>query len=182
MTVPPPTERLSFRDWQADDLAPFHTICSDPLVMKFVGTGEPWTMERTQHFIQQAREMSRTAGFCQWALINSREAKLVGFCGLVPATDGAEIGWRLAREQWGKGLATEAARGVVQHGFESLGLQRGMATVAPDNRASIRIMKKLGMTLESRFSRNGQDRLQFALQRASAGARPAATGTPETEE
>ncbi|MBC7817833.1 MAG: GNAT family N-acetyltransferase [Planctomycetaceae bacterium] len=163
MTIPLETERLIFRDWTAADLEPFHALCSDPGVMQFVGDGEPWSWERTEQFVARAREMSQTLGFCQWPVIHKAESGLIGFCGFVPASDGVEIGWRLAKEFWGRGLATEAARAVLKHGFESLGFQRVIATVQSPNLASIRVIEKLGLKPESRFHRNGREVILFSI-------------------
>lgn len=156
-----------FRDWNAADLEPFHSICSDPSVMQFVGDGEPWSRERTEQFVARAREMSQTLGFCRWPVIDKSCSALIGFCGFLPASDGAEIGWRLAKEYWGRGLATEAARAVLNHGFETLGFQRVIATVQSPNRASIRVVEKLGMKPESSFLRNGRTVILFSIDHPS---------------
>lgn len=163
MTIPLATERLMFRDWTAADLAAFHAICADRSVMQFVGDGEPWSTERAEQFIRHACEMSQTLGFCQWPVIHKETSTLIGFCGFVPTDDGAEIGWRLAKESWGQGLATEAARAVLKHGFETLGFQRVIATVQSPNLASIRVVEKLGMKAESRFPRNGREVILFSI-------------------
>jgi RimJ/RimL family protein N-acetyltransferase len=111
--IPSDTDRLSFREWNDDDLDRFHSICSDPQVMQFVGDGQAWAKERTGQFIQFATEMLRENGYCQWALFCKADGKLIGYCGFVNSDDGPEIGWRLAPEYWGNGLATEAARAVI---------------------------------------------------------------------
>ncbi len=165
MTFPLETERLMFRDWTATDLEPFHSLCADPSVMEFVGDGAPWSRERTEQFIGCAREMSRTLGFCRWPVIYKPSSAVIGFCGFVPASEGAEIGWRLAKDSWGQGLATEAARAVLKHGFETLGFQRIVATVQSPNRASIRVVEKLGMKAESSFFRNGREVILFSISR-----------------
>ncbi|MDB5334714.1 MAG: family acetyltransferase [Planctomycetaceae bacterium] len=172
MTIPPPTKRLTFRDWSTTDLATFHAICSDPFVMEFVGTGEPWSLDKTQQFIDRAREMSETLGYCQWPLIHTGESKAIGFCGFIPAPDGVEIGWRLARQYWGQGLATEAARAVLKHGFETLRIQHIIATVQSSNRASLRIIKKLQMKADSSFLRYGREVLQFSLNTPQSPGQP----------
>lgn len=163
MNLPPATERLIFRDWQPADLEPFHALCSDRDVVQFVGDGSLWSREKTRQFIDRACEMSKTLGFCQWPLIDKATSELIGFCGFVPADDGAEIGWRLAKAFWGRGLATEAAQTALKHGFDTLGFPRIVATVQASNRASRRIVQKLGMNFESSFSRNGRDVLLFAI-------------------
>ncbi|MBI5761469.1 MAG: GNAT family N-acetyltransferase [Planctomycetales bacterium] len=169
--MPLETERLILRDWQPEDLEAFHAICTDPSVMQFVGDGEPWARERTEQFVGRACEMSQAVGFCQWPVIYKPSSTVIGFCGFVPANDGGEIGWRLAQEYWGRGLATEAARAVLELGFETLGFQRIIATVQSPNRASIRVVEKLGLKPESRFHRNGRELIVFSItnQRADAG-------------
>lgn len=168
---PPSTRRLIFRDWTPDDLEPFHSICSDPAVMQFVGDGETWSLERTRQFIDGAREMSQASGFCLWALVFKETSALIGFCGFRTANDGAEIGWRLAPKFWGQGLATEAAHAALQYGFEQLGFGRVFATVQSPNRPSIRVCEKLGLQYETVFQRNGREVLVYS----TFMARPSAT-------
>ena len=163
MTIPHETERLLFRDWYASDLAAFHSLCADRSVMRFVGDGEPWSLGRTEQFIARASEMSQTLGFCRWPVIHKDHLALIGFCGFVPASDGAEIGWRLAKAHWGRGLATEAARAVLKHGFVTLGFQRVIATVQSPNLASIRVAEKLGLKPKSRFYKNGKELILFSM-------------------
>lgn len=163
MTIPLETERLIFRDWTKADLEAFHSICNDPAVMQFVGDGEAWSLERTEQWIERAKEMSKTVGYCQWALVLKQASALIGFCGFVPANDGAEIGWRLAKSCWGQGLATEAAHMVLKHGFNTLRFPRVIATVQSSNRASIRVCEKLGMTLETSIQRNEREVILFAI-------------------
>jgi ribosomal-protein-alanine N-acetyltransferase len=155
--VPPDTGRLAFREWNDDDLGRFHAICSEPQVMQFVGDGQVWATDRTLQFIQSATEMLREHGFCQWPLIHKADGKLIGYCGVVNTDTNPEIGWRLAPEYWGQGLATEAAKAVLTHGIKTLGFQRVIATVQTANVASIRVIEKLGMTLVERYDRDGRE-------------------------
>lgn len=162
--VPTETKRLAFREWTVADLAAFHAICSDPLVMQHVGDGRPWSMAHAEQFIARAIGMSEEFGFCQWALIDKEFSQLIGYCGFVDSADGIEIGWRLAQSYWGQGLATEAARRALQHGFDSLGFTRVVATVQAANQASIRIAEKLGMKSVNRFRRGEREMLVFAIE------------------
>jgi RimJ/RimL family protein N-acetyltransferase len=163
MTVLLETERLAFRSWIAADLAHFCAICSEPRVMQFVGDGQPWSREQTQTFIERAIAHSQQHGYCQWALVLKNSAELIGFCGFMPAEAGAEIGWRLAHEHWGKGLATEAAQAAMKYGFEELGFPRVIATVQSGNQASLRVVEKLGMRQEGKMRRNGREVLVFSV-------------------
>lgn len=165
MPHPPATERLIFREWMPTDVETFHSLCSDPDVMRFVGDGEPWSLERTEQFVVRASEMSKKFGFCQWPLIHKDSSTLIGFCGFVPAKDGAEIGWRLSKSHWGRGMATEAAQAVLSFGLGALGFQRIIATVQSGNEPSIRVIQKLGMKAKTCFRRNERDVFLFLINR-----------------
>ncbi len=88
---------------------------------------------------------------------------MIGFCGFDHLWGGAEIeiGYWLAPEYWGKGLATEAAQAVMQYGKERLGLQQIVAVAQPANRASIRVMEKLGMTCAKRVCHEGIEHVLY---------------------
>lgn len=157
------TERLIFRDWTGADFNAFHKICSDPTVMQFVGDGNPWSEEKTKLWIESSIETAQTHGYCRWALVLKETAELLGFCGFVPTSDGPEIGWRLAKQFWGQGLATEAATAALKFGFETLGFSRVIALVQSPNRASLRVCEKSGLKSESRFERNRRDVLVYLI-------------------
>jgi RimJ/RimL family protein N-acetyltransferase len=147
------TQRLLLADWQPQDWLAFRPIATDPDVMRHIGTGEPWPDARIQSFVRLQIEQSGRLGFCLWKLLpRAPEASgaPIGFCGLQPlsGTPDIEIGWWLAKACWGRGLATEAATAVLRFGFEHIGLNRIVAIAQPANRASVRIMEKLGMHFE----------------------------------
>ena len=77
--------------------------------------------------------------------------------------DNVEIGWAIARERWGEGLATEAARAVLADGFDRVGLPRVIGFSSPDNIASARVMKRLGMTLQGTAEWAGKERVWYAI-------------------
>ncbi|MCA9174312.1 MAG: GNAT family N-acetyltransferase [Planctomycetales bacterium] len=162
--APPDTNRLSFRAWLDDDLDRFHDICSDPRVMEHVGNGEVWSRQQAAQFIQSATGTLREQGFCQWPVFHKSDHRLIGYCGFVKTGIAPEIGWRLSPEYWGKGLATEAARAILQYGFETLRFNCVVATVQAANAASIRVIDKLGMQLEDRFDRAGREVRIYAIE------------------
>jgi len=151
------TKRLLLCSWESSDWPAFKPIATDPLVMKYISGGEPWPDERIIEFVErQIRHFSK-CGFCLWKLLLKRNNRLVGFCGLQPLDDlpGVEIGWWLASDLWGRGLATEAAGAVLEDGFSRIGLSRIVAVALRENQASIRIMEKLGMRFESEVNHHG---------------------------
>lgn len=144
------TARLLIESWQPDDWQAFRYIATNPQVMRFIGNGQIWDDERIQLWVNRQIENHAKFGFAFWKLLYKGNGRLIGHCGMqyLANTGEIEIGWWLAEDSWGKGLATEAARSVLQYGFDNLHLPRVIAIAHPDNTASINIMKKLGMKFE----------------------------------
>jgi RimJ/RimL family protein N-acetyltransferase len=144
------TPRLQLRPWRDEDLAPFAELNADPRVMEFF----PRTLDRTESDAMVARIRGHFArhGFGLWAVEVPGVAEFIGFVGLaVPRfeahfTPCVEIGWRLAREHWGRGYATEAARAVLEFGFRDLALQEIVSFTAATNLRSRAVMERIGMT------------------------------------
>jgi RimJ/RimL family protein N-acetyltransferase len=144
------TERLRLRRWRAEDREPFARMNGDPEVMEFF----PATLTRAESDALADRIEAHFAehGFGGWAAELRGEGTFIGFIGLaVPQfaahfTPCVEIGWRLARAHWGKGLATEGARAAMQYAFAELELAELVSFAVPRNLRSRRVMEKLGMT------------------------------------
>lgn len=157
------TKRLIFRNWTTADLERFHAICSDPSVMRFVNDGQTWPEARTKLWIEESMQTARKHGFSKWALIHKQTSELIGYCGYRPTDDGPEIGWRLAKQFWGMGLATEAATAALEYGFANLGFQRIIAQVNSMNRPAIRVCEKLGMKFDHSLVRDGRIVLVYSI-------------------
>ena len=157
------TERLIFRRWTVDNESPCSVMCSDPAVMQYVADGGCWSRERTRQFIAEGIASERRHGYCRWPLILKPGGEFVGFCGFTPTAAGPEMGWRLASQHWGRGLATEAARAVLAYGFERLRFRRVTATVQSANLASRRVAEKLGLECVETIERNGREVLVFSI-------------------
>ena len=144
------TERLLLRQWVQDDLEPFAAQGADPEVMRHF----PAPLSRAQSEAL-ARDIARAIaqrGWGLWAVEVIGGARFIGFVGLnEPAfeaqfTPAVEVGWRLSREHWGHGYATEAARAALDFGFDQLGLDEIVSMTATANARSRRVMERLGMT------------------------------------
>lgn len=144
------TERLLLRDWQPTDRAPFRQIATDPSVMRFISDGAPWSDERIDGFLSRQAAHARERGFCLAALTERRGGALIGLAGLQPmGTSGEiEVGWWLTPTRWGRGLASEAGRALLAHGFGTQGLERIVAITHPRNLKSRAVMQRIGMRLE----------------------------------
>lgn len=143
------TDRLLLRPWRDADLPAFAAIGADPEVMEFFSgmldrAGSDRLAARIRgHFERQ--------GFGLWAVEVPGVADFIGFVGLwipdfeTPFTPCVEVGWRLAREHWGRGYATEAARASLDFGFGTLGLPEIVSYTVPENARSRRVMERIGM-------------------------------------
>ncbi|MEU9111747.1 GNAT family N-acetyltransferase [Streptomyces sp. NPDC048483] len=148
------TPRLLLRHWQDDDLVPMADINADPLVMHWIGDGTVLDLEQTAQAIERWEEEWDEEGFGLFAVELLASGELAGFVGLsVPeylpeALPGIEISWRLGRQFWGQGYASEAAQAVLEFALQDRGLDRVIAIDRPGNEASVNVMRKLGMAFE----------------------------------
>lgn len=140
------TERLLLCPFTTADVDDLLRIYSDPLVMRYISRGVR-TREETIAALADQIEHWRQRGFGMWGLREKQGGAFIGRCGLrvLERTDEVEVGYTLAREAWGKGYATEAARRALAFGFEDVGLERIVAVAQPANTGSRHVMEKLGM-------------------------------------
>jgi len=142
------TERLLLRRWREADRAPFAHLNADPAVMEHLqGT---LSRERSDAFIERIEAGWDQRGWGLWAVEVPGVAPFIGFVGLASAdfvsgSPMVEVGWRLAREQWGHGYATEAAREALRFGFEEVGLGEIVSFTVPHNERSRRVMERIGL-------------------------------------
>ena len=147
--------RLLLREWREDDWPAAHAYASDPEVVRYMDWG-PNTEEETRAFIAGAMRSPQASPRLHYdlAVTLAESDEVVGGCRIwieSPEHRDASIGYSLARPFWGRGYATELARGLLQFGFETLGLHRIWAIVEPENAASARVLEKVGMQREGRL-------------------------------
>jgi RimJ/RimL family protein N-acetyltransferase len=142
------TPRLRLRLFTPEDLDEFFLIRSDPEVMRFI-TGTPATREQSEAALTKHLKRWEEHGFGHWAVrFKKNPTLLLGWCGLdfLDTTSEIEVGYGLARNYWGLGIATEAAEASLKFGLEQLQLDRIVGVAYPQNIPSRRVMEKLGMT------------------------------------
>lgn len=143
------TSRLILRNWRQTDIRPFAILNSDPRVCEFLPN--ILTYEETVTSVTKIESHFKEYGFGLFAVELISTKTFIGFVGLKyfsfdsHFTPSVELAWRLSWENWGQGLATEAAQKVTQYGFETLGLPEILAITAKRNQRSRRVMEKLGM-------------------------------------
>lgn len=149
------SERLGFREWQASDLEPFAALNADEEVMEFFP--KKLTQEQTELFIDISTAHFQAHGFGWYAVDLLETGRFIGFIGFqhvkfdAPFTPAIEVGWRLDKDYWNQGLATEGAKACLQHGWEKLDFETVHSFTASVNKRSARVMQKIGMHYESNF-------------------------------
>jgi RimJ/RimL family protein N-acetyltransferase len=144
------TERLILRPWKDADRAPFVAMSADPAVMDTLGG--VLSEEAAHAYVDAGAKRLAVFGFCRWALERREDGAFIGAVGLapihptLPLPAGFEIGWRLTRDAWGHGYATEAAKAAIADGFERSGLTEIFAFTSRSNLRSQAVMDRLGMT------------------------------------
>jgi ribosomal-protein-alanine N-acetyltransferase len=144
------TERLLLRRWSARDRAPFAELNADPEVMRYFPA--PLTQQESDALADRIEAGLAREGWGLWALEQRSSGQFLGFTGLARPgfeahfTPAVEIGWRLARNAWGQGLATEAARAAARFAFEELELPALVSFTPASNARSRAVMRRLGMS------------------------------------
>ena len=143
------TPRLILRPWRDADRVPFAALNADPTVMAFF----PSTISRaaSDASIDAWLQQFSDRGWSNWAVELKATGEFIGFVGLsvpvrvLPFTPCVEVGWRLMRQAWGHGYATEAAREALRFGFDTLGLAEIVSFTSVMNTRSRAVMERIGM-------------------------------------
>lgn len=161
--------RLRLERWNHLHFSCFAEIARDREVMRFINGGIPWTDDEIRGFVRRQMRHRAQCKFCLWRIVRKPDGKMMGFCGLQPLSldnrREVEIGWWLAKKYWRRGLATEAARLAMKHGFKTAGLKRIVAIAMPQNAASRHVMRKIGMRYERESVRRGFDVVVYSVSR-----------------
>ena len=151
MTLPIVTERLVLRRFTEDDTTDVLTFASQPSVARVTSERIPATEEGVREYIllQNSYQTFEKNKVFELAIERKEDGKVIGLLGLICQDHGqGEMGWVLGAEHRGQGYATEAARALMEYGFDSLALHRIHADTSTDNLAARKVMERLGMRRE----------------------------------
>ncbi len=137
--------------------------------MKFTPSGADKSVDDTKQRIAKYQEHQVENGFSKWVIVDRETGRAIGDAGLLVLQDYDRIdfGYRLARSQWGKGLATEAASAWVSAAFDQFHIDRLTAFVHPENLASIHVLDKLRFQAEKQETIMGMKSILYSLVRGS---------------
>jgi len=164
--------RLLFRDHEPPDLEAYCAMEADPEVRRYVG-GYPRPRDAAERKFQGSLRRPTADRLAMWATVYKPEGIYIGRCDVYPhfgpaggvvAGEGS-LAFYLAKEYWGRGLATEAGRAFVDFGFDELGLSRIVTAVQVGNDRSVRVTEKLGFRLVRTEEGEFRSFYHFELQR-----------------
>jgi [ribosomal protein S5]-alanine N-acetyltransferase len=162
------TERLILRSFREEDVDAMAQLFANPDFMRF-SLGVFTKRKQTVAFIEKVIAWDRAGIPSQFAVVPRGEEAIIGYCGFFyhpeQGIEDIEIGYRLDPGHWNRGLATEAAQAVRDHGFRDLKLSRVISLIHPENRPSRRVAEKNGMKVEKEISFRGFPTLVFAVTR-----------------
>ena len=166
------TDRIILRRLVPEDLESLYTLYRDPEIRRYFPEGT-LTLEETREELEwflNGHPSHPELGL--WATVHKPAGKFIGRCGLLPWTiDGiyeVEVAYMIAKEYWGQGLATEAARGIAQYAFDELGLSRLICLIDEQNAASKKVATNIGMRFEKAGSDDKGPFLLYSMTRPQA--------------
>jgi RimJ/RimL family protein N-acetyltransferase len=164
------TARTLLRPFMPDDIPAYAAIRAKPEVVRFIA-GERAARQAADlapRSIIAFNQHWQERGYGPWAMVEKASGRLMGHMGLryVPEMAATEILYMLDTPFWGQGYATEGARASRDHGFEVVGLARVVAFAAVENRASQRVMRKIGLTFETLRPYKGFTVAFYAMERS----------------
>lgn len=144
------TDRLLLREITLDYKEEMFQLHSNPEVQKYTGEPRIESLEEMEQAIQARVGNYKKYGYGRWATFLKNGMQFVGWAGLayLPEFDEIDLGYRFLPEYWGSGIATEASHAILTYGFNKLALNRIIAIAMKENKASIRVMEKVGMEFD----------------------------------
>jgi RimJ/RimL family protein N-acetyltransferase len=165
------TKRLLFRQLTLNDLDHLFTLYGNPNVKKYVYQESMTYAETNEELEWILNVYTSQPGFGLWGTIYKETGEFIGRCGLlqwnIDERPEVEVTYMFAEKYWSQGLGTEAARALMQYGFETLKLPRSICCIDAENLASIKVAENLGMTFEKEVDTGEGPELWFTKTKLS---------------
>ncbi len=166
------TERLILREILPSDRNALFAIDSDPDVNIYLGNNPVKNIEQTDDLIEFIRKQYVDNGIGRWAMIEKSTNNFIGWAGLKLVRELTnnhinyyDLGYRLNKNYWGKGFATEAAKASLHYGFNTLNLNEIYAIADSENVASRNVIEKVGLKYIETFIFNDTNHDWFEIQK-----------------
>lgn len=166
------TPRLRLRQWRDDDAVGLARIAQDPGYQAYM---PPLDLSAARDLVARFRERWAETGVCQWAAEDLETGGFLGRIGILQHSDWpleplpSEVGWTLAPEARGRGLASEGGRAAIDAAFAHLAVDHVISITRPDNWPSRRVMERLGLTLRGTAYWREHDSVWYAVDRTAWG-------------
>ena len=155
------TNRLLIERFKNSDVHDWAKIENDADVRRFVD-GRVLSSEEAAEYVIMNIQHYRTHSYGRYAVRLKEKKILIGMCGFLDEPYGIDFGYRYSKDSWGKGLAFEAAKEVLNYGFLELGLDTVIGLTAEQNYGSIRILEKLNFKFEQKLLFNNTQALKYS--------------------
>lgn len=161
------TARLQLRPCTVADVEALHRLWTNPEVRKYLWDDVIITREQAAEVVASSLDDFAIHGYGHWIITLKEQSALIGWAGLRPsgAASAIEVLYGITPEYWGQGLAVEATQAVLHYCFAELGLLQIYAGTDPPNKASLRVMEKLGMRFVRCTTINGQEAIYYTITR-----------------
>ncbi|MGB1102692.1 MAG: GNAT family N-acetyltransferase [Crocinitomicaceae bacterium] len=162
------TERLLIRPFTLDDIPASYEMNLDAEVSKYTDDGGVVSLEEMERrIVEDVLGDYNKHGFGRLVVELKAEKKFIGFTGLkyLADLDEVDLGYRFMKKYWGKGYATESGKACLKFGFETLGLDKIIAMVLPENEGSIHVLEKLGFHYDKDIEEDGEMAKLFVIQK-----------------
>lgn len=161
------TERLYLREMTTDDAENAYLLNLAYDVTKYTGDVAFTSIEEAKGFLGNYDHYKKY-GFGRWGVIDKNTDEYLGWCGLklIPELDEYDIGFRFFKKHWNKGYATEAAKACLEYGFTSLGINEIVGRAMKENKASIGVLQKLGLTFLEERIEDGEVEMIYNIEKS----------------
>ncbi len=158
------TNRLYLRELTIEDAENFYLLNADEEVIKYTGDNAFESIEKAKAFLENYNPYQEY-GYGRWAVIDKSNEEFLGWCGLKfsPELKETDIGFRFFKKHWNKGYATESAKACLDYGFEKLKIKTIVGRAMELNKASIKVLEKIGMTFVGKFEFHLHDGVLFKI-------------------
>lgn len=155
------------RPFAESDLDDLYRLYSDVLTMQSIPPFRPLSMEETARSLEKMMRNFMKSGYGEYAVIERKEKRFIGRCGLQPLENSGftELDYLFMPDCWGKGYATEASMEVLRSAFNDWGFERIVAVTSETNKASARVLEKIGMQKGGLGRFYGSEMVIFSLEK-----------------
>jgi ribosomal-protein-alanine N-acetyltransferase len=164
------TDRLILREITINDVDGFWQLDSDPHVLRYLGNKPVTNIDQCKAMVEYIQQQYIENGIGRWAMIEKRTGRFIGWTGIkyikeeINGHSGYyDLGYRLIKEFWGQGFATEGSIASLDYAFEDLKLKEIYAIADSRNKESINVLNKLGFLFEEKFTFNNAEHSWLSL-------------------